>query len=511
MKRTKLSVTVLSLLLILSLIFLTSAAELQAEERVLRIRAQGGADVNSVDPAHLYGSEDVNLDLAIFHKLLRFEKGSFELENDAVEWIDFSDDYREIEFKLKEGIQFHHGYGEMTTEDVKFSFERIVDPETGSWYADDWQGLKEVEIIDRYQGRIIMEEPFAALLTSTIPWNPGSIISKEAYQDRGEEFETNPVGSGPYYWEEWTPGEKIVLKRFEDYIGEAPDFDRIEIYSIGEIRVADMLFERGDLDETDIPFDSVAKYEDMDDVNLEVLTNLAYVWLGFNHSEPPFDDVLVREAVRSAVNVEEILQGVYDGVPEVARTILHPDILGYWEDAPEPEVDLEGARELLAEAGYPDGFDTTIYVDPTTEYQEMAVIVSAYLEQIGINAEVEIFSEGAGVDLLGVEAPPGMHIYGFSMTTDPNYWFYWFSEAQIGSWNFLHWSNPEYEELMGEAVSVMDQEERAEKYVRMQEIMHEDVAAIWLTHGSSPRVAREHVKPSYVGQFSQYMFFENLE
>src|SRR5699024_9293027 len=114
---------------------------------------------------------------------------------DAAEEFEMNDEGTEIEFKLREGIQFHHGYGEMTAEDVKFSFERIIDPDENSQYASDWETLEEVEVTGKYTGKIILSEPFAPLLASTIPWTPGSILSKEAYEDRGERFALDPVGS----------------------------------------------------------------------------------------------------------------------------------------------------------------------------------------------------------------------------------------------------------------------------------------------------------------------------
>lgn len=475
---------------------------------VLRIRARRGADIETMDPAHHTGNEEYNLNLVIFSHLMQYRPESSELVLDAAESVDVSDDGLTVTFKLKEGIQFHQGYGEMTAEDVKFSFERMIDPEVDSAYQSDWKTLDHVEVTGTYSGKLVFNEPLAFLLTTTVPYTSGAIISKKAYEDLGETFATKPIGSGPYYWKDWQPNQKMVLERFDDYYGEKPDFKTIEIYAISDDKAAEVAFDRGELDETSISLDAVDRYRGQADVNVHQLTNLRYHWLGFNTQEAPFDDVKVRKAVRYAVDVDEIIAGAYNNIPSRNDCMLPPQILGAWEGCPRHEPDLEQARALLAEAGHPDGFDTQI-ITAEPQYQiDAAQIVQQQLKRVGIDAQIRVVEDGYATLR---EGPPGMHYYSFSLTLDPGYWFEWFTSAQVGKWNFWQWSNEEYDRLKDEGDTTLDREERARIYIEMQQIIDEEVPAISVTNGASVHVSRDFVEPAYLAQYSQYQYFKKVE
>ena len=129
----------------------------------------------------------------------------------------------------------------MTTEDVKFSFERIIDPDLDAAYADDWATLDHVEIIDKYNGKIVLKEPFAPLWTSTLPVGSGTIISKKLVEEIGSKgFATNIIGSGPYMFDEWRPQEMVILKKNPDYFGEEPYWDEIHLIPIEDDKAAEV-------------------------------------------------------------------------------------------------------------------------------------------------------------------------------------------------------------------------------------------------------------------------------
>lgn len=475
------------------------------DDDTLTVRARRGEDIDTMDPAHHTGNEEYNLNLAIYSHLMKYEPRSSEVTMDAAEEFEVSEDGLSATFKLKEGIQFHHGYGEMTAEDVKFSFERIIDPETDSAYTSDWSTLERVEVTGKYTGKLVFSEPLAFLTTTTIPYTSGAIISKDAYEDRGDRFATDPVGSGPYYWADWQPNQKMVLERFDDYYGEAPDYERIEVLPIVDDSSAEVAFDRGELDVTSISLDSVDRYRGQDDVNLQELTNLRYHWVGFNVTEEPFDDVRVRRAVRYAVDVDEIIAGAYNNVPSRNDCMLPDEILGHWDDCPSHEVDLDEARSLLEDAGYPDGFDTQI-ITAEPQYQiDAAQIVQQQLRKIGINAEIRVVEDGYATLR---EGPPGMHYYSFSLSLDPGYWMTWFTCDQVGKWNLWQWCNEEFDQLKAEGDTTISRERRAEIYVQMQQLIEEEVPAISVTNGASAIVSRPDVDPVYLAQYAQYQYFK---
>lgn len=482
------------------------APAVYAADDVLTVRARQGQDIHTMDPAHYLGNEEYNVDLAIFSKLVQFEPGTPELRLDAAESLEVSDDGLVIEFKLREGIQFHFGYGEMTAEDVKFSFERIADPETNSAYRADWAPLDKVEVTGRYTGRIILTEAFAPLMVSTLPWSPGSIMSKAAFEDRGERIATQPVGSGPYYWSEWQPNQRVVLERFDDYYGEQPDFRQIVIRPLTEHQVAELAFDRGELDMTEISLDMLPVYEADPNTDLEVLATLRYHWFGFNMEHPPFDDIKVREAVREAIDVDQILAGAYNNVPPRANAMIPESILGHWADAPHREPNIERAKQMLAEAGYPDGFSTELHTTNVPDHLQGSAIVQQQLRQIGIDANIRIYE--ASLPNLGEQSPPGVHYISLSAILDPGYWFEWFTCEQVGQWNFWKWCSPEFDELKDLAAVTMEPEERADIYVRMQQLMDEDVGAIWITNGASVQAVKPDVQPYFLAQYAQYPYFK---
>ena len=495
----------LSLMLLATLLLSGAMAQGDGE---LRVRARSGVDIDTMDPAFYRGNEEYNVDMAIYAKLVRFLPDSAEIELDAAEHFELSDDGLRADFRLREGIQFHHGYGEMTAEDVKFSFERMIDPDLNSPYASDWATLESVEVTGRYEGTLHFSAPYAPLLSSTLPWAPGSILSKAAFEDLGDRFALNPVGAGPYYWSEWQPNQQLVLERFADYYGELPDFARIVIVPVIDPQIAEFSFDAGELDATEVSLDSIPRYEADPDVTVEILPALRYHWLGFNMESEPFDDIRVREAIRLAVDVEEVLLGAYSGVPERARSMIPEGILGHWEDAPAYEPDLERARELLAEAGYPDGFSSIITTDDVPQHLQSAAIIQQQLNRVGITTDITIVSNIYDSASAG---DPGMHYASFSGVLDPGYWFEWFTCDQRGSWNYWQWCNEEFDELKEAASLITDPDARHDMYMRMQQLIDEDIAAIWTTNGSNVYAYRTgQLDPAFLAMYAQYVYWQDL-
>src|SRR6056297_373277 len=490
--------------LALILVF-ASMAVCGADEDVLKTRIRLGQDISTMDPAHAVSEYDI--DLLLYSRLVRYKEGSSKLINDAAEKLEINEEGTVVTFKLKEGIQFHKGYGEMTAEDVKFSFERIIDPEENSEYTADWQTLDRVEVTGKYTGRIILKEPLASLLVTTIPFTPGSIISKKAYEELGNRFATNPVGSGLYYMERWVPEQLLVLSRFEDYFDEKPNIEKIELYPIVDTNISEMNFDKGDLDVTEISLDSIDRYESDSDVDVHILSTLKYGFIGFNHQYPPFDDIDVRKALRYAIDVDMIIDGAYSGVPKRANAMIAPGILGRWEDAPQYNVNIEKAKEHLVMAGYEDGFEVEMVTTSNPLYMNICQITKENLREIGVEVNIKIIETSAWYEYVGNESHPIMFFETFSLTLDPGYWVEWFTTEQVGKWNFLKWSNSEYDQLADQAAVTMDLEEREEMYIEMQSIMDEDAAIIWVTNGAKAYVSNKRVSPEFLGHYNQYRYW----
>ena len=246
-----------------------------------------------------------------------------------------SSDGLTITFKLREGVKWQKGYGEVTTDDVKFSYERIADPAQKSSYHDDWGSLDHVEIDDKYNGRIIMKQPFAPLWHSTLPVTSGLIVCKKYVQEVGnDKFATNPIGSGPYIFTSWEPKQKIVLTRNPDYFGTPPAYDEIDFTPMDDDKACEVALDAGEIDFGRISAASIPRYQNNSDVKLWRKPSLRFRWIGMDVQNPKLQDINVRQAIRYAIDVDAIVKATYQGQWQPEYALIPPGLVGYWPDAP---------------------------------------------------------------------------------------------------------------------------------------------------------------------------------
>ncbi|HXV44710.1 MAG TPA: ABC transporter substrate-binding protein, partial [Anaerolineae bacterium] len=411
--------------------------------------------------------------------------------------IEQSEDGLTIDFKLKEGVQFQGGYGELTAEDVKFSYERIADPATDSPYRGDWAALDHVEVTGKYTGQIILKEPFAPLWNSTLPLGSGWVLSKKAVEDMGlEAFATHPIGTGPYEFVEWTPNEKIVLKRFADYWGEPLEWDEIHFIPVVEDSAAEIALETGELDFGRIAPGSVERFEADDRFEVIQVPTIDYTWLAMNVQHPNLEDINVREAIRHAVDVPSVLEAAYDGKWTQACALIAPGQVGHWTDAPCYERDVDMAKEFLAQAGV-DTLDLTLTTDEAEESKAAAEVIQANLADIGIN--VEIIQQDAAAYYEGGFGEKGLTerqltYVGFVNQPDPSWATVWFTCEQVDEWNWMYWCNEEYDKLHEAALKETDQEKRAEMYIQMQQLWDEAAHTVWIGYDTLYYVVRSDLE-----------------
>jgi peptide/nickel transport system substrate-binding protein len=224
-----------------------------------RIEVRVFTDMQVLDPPFRLTAPEGDVITAIFPKLVSFEPGdSWKWRPDAAEEIEQVDDTH-IRFKLRRGLKWTNGFGEVTAEDVKYSFERVTDPKLQAPYKDDWSALDHVEVTDPYSGVIVLKEYFAPLWWSTLPWNTASIICKKATEAAGGRFTTQPPATcGPYMWKEWQPKQRLILQRDPNWTGEQGAYDEIHVIPIEDDKTAEIAIQAGDLDMTRTSLSSLA-------------------------------------------------------------------------------------------------------------------------------------------------------------------------------------------------------------------------------------------------------------
>jgi len=199
------------------------------------LKVRDYSDIQVLDPMNMKSAPDNDVMRCIFNGLVRQKAGDeWGWELDAAQEIKQLDD-NNVGFTLKPGIVWSNGFGEMSAEDVKFSYERIANPKNESPYKDDWSALDHVEVKDKLSGVIVLKEAFAPLWLSTLPAASGLVLCKAAVEKAGGKFTTTvPASSGPYMIKDWQPNQKTTLARNPDWKGDKPDFDEFVIFRIDD-------------------------------------------------------------------------------------------------------------------------------------------------------------------------------------------------------------------------------------------------------------------------------------
>ena len=475
-------------------------------------------DIQNLDPAIQPGHADSNVAGNIFQNLVSFKPGTYDQVNELAESWQGSEDGLRWDFTLKKGIQFHGDYGEVTAEDVKFSFERIAGltkPKLESAYSGDWAALKEVKVKDKYSGTIVLKEPFAPLMTTTIPQQAGEIVSKKAVEELGEKFGTKPVGTGPYEFVEWKRKQSISLKRFAKNeaavdFADPPPWEKIDFVVIEEDNPTTIALETDELDFAVLPTNAIDRIKEDGQFDVTSKTTVNYNWIGINVLHENLKDKNVRLAIRYGVDVPSIIEAAFDGRWEQATAILPPGMpIGYWEDAPKYERDVEKAKQYLADAGA-EGLELVMNVGSDEPGSEtVAEIVQANLTEVGFKIEVEVQEGGTfGEATKEANAKRQLFYTGFTSNPDPSWSTVWFTCDQVNVWNWMSWCNKEYSRLDKEAARTLDDSKRHEMYLQMQQLMDEDVVALWVAWPTEFFATKKGIKPSLApdGDYDAWSF-----
>nr|WP_299362778.1 ABC transporter substrate-binding protein [uncultured Paracoccus sp.] len=370
---------------------------------------QGGAivitykdDVATLDPAIGYDWQNWSMIKSVFDGLMDYAPGTTDLRPGLAESYEISDDLLTYTFKLRPGVKFHNGR-EMTADDVKYSIDRVLTPATQSPGAGFFGSIKGADkmadgsattlegltVVDPQTVRFELSRPDATFL-HVLALNFASVVPKEAVEAADGDFGHQPVGTGAFKLGEWVTGQKLTLVRNPDYWREGlPYLDQIT-FEIGQEPVVALL--RLQNGEVDVPGDGIppAKFQEvMNDPEQKARVveggQLQTGYITMNVTQPPFDNVEVRRAVNMAINKNRIVQMINNrAIP--ANQPLPPSMPGYTEDYDGYAYDPEAAKELLAEAGLADGFQTELYVMNTDPNPRIAQAIQQDLKAIGIDA-----------------------------------------------------------------------------------------------------------------------------
>jgi len=416
-------------------------------------------------------------------------------------------DERTYEFALQEGVYFHNG-ALFTASDVKFTLLRALESPNVFPIAGVIDG-ESITIFDDYTIRIATVEPFAPLLAH-LAHTAMSILNEQAVTEAGDDYGQNPVGTGRYIFEEWILGECITLTRNDDYFGELAKIENLTIRTISEASNRLIELETGQVDiALDIIPSNIERLEEHEDLVLHRKADLRTNYMGFNLEKEPFHDVRIRQAINYAIDVELIVDTILEGVGGVATGPIGLSVWGANPNLPGYEYNPERAQELLTEAGYSEGFKTTLWIDDDATRVNIATIVSNQLAKIGIDVEIKGMEWGAYLEHLA-EGKHELFILGWTaVTADADYGLYpLFHSSQFGaSGNRTFYANDRVDELLTAGRTTTDQDQRLEYYLEAQEIIVEDAPWVFLNVGETLIGARRHVNGFNINPSGHHTFY----
>ncbi len=421
------------------------------------------------------------------------------------------------EFKLRQGVKFTDGSA-FNAEVAKANLDRLLDPKTASPRASLVNMIKEITVVDEYTLQLVTDYPYSPLLAHLA--HPGvGIVSAEAIKkdyekvNAGEKagawLSQNPAGTGTFKLDSWEPGQELKLVKNDDHWGNKAKIDSITFKVVSEngTRIAELETGYAHIIEPVSP-SSIARVEGLDGAYLNRQASLSLSYIGFNTEKEPFNDVRVRQALSMAINKDEVISGIYEGTGIPAVGPLAPDVFGYDPSVKPIEYNLDKAKELMKEAGYENGFSTTIWTNDNQERIKVAEYVQAKLKELNVDVKIEVMEWGAYLSQTA-EGKHDMFVLGWStVTADADYGLYLvFHSANAGEpGNRTFTKDAELDKLLDEGRKENDPEKRKAIYKRVQEKLVELAPMLYIHHqeyldGVSKKVKGYWRHPSGIMQF----------
>lgn len=437
-----------------------------------------GADATSLDPHATNDQTSSRVYVQLYDTLVKTDLDMEIVPGLAKSWEQL--DSLTTVFKLREGVKFHNGE-ELKAGDVKFTIDRMLKFPRVQHIV---QAVDRVEVVDDYTVKVITREPFGALLKH-LSHTSASILNEKAVTEGEEGYGMEPVGTGAFSFVKWDAGDKIVLRANEEYFRGAPEIKNLVFKRIPEGSGRTIALERG---EVDIVYDigpiDVGAVKGNADLILVEEVSLSMVYLGFNMKREPYNNLKVREAIGYAIKVDDIINAVLVGQGIEANSPIGPKVFGHNANIKPPKHDIEKAKALLAEAGYPNGFKTRIWTNDDQIRVQVARLIKAQLEQVGIKADINIVEWGRYLDKTA-RGEHEMFLLGWvSVTGDADYGLYglFHSTTQGGAGNRSFYVNPQVDDLLDRAKLSTDNDERIALYGEAQELVQRDLPIRALYH-----------------------------
>lgn len=475
-------------------------------------------DPTTLDPAHAADAHSVAVVSQVFDGLVEFDPADLSVRPSLAATWETEEQGRRFVFRLREDARFHDGR-RVTADDVVFSFERILSSKVKSprrWVLRPiegsdayWDGSAErvtgLQAVDERTIAIALTKPFAPFL-SHLSLEAASIVPRGTFDPR------HPVGAGPFAFESWSPGERIVLKRPEGWSGEDGLIHRVVYRIIPSETTALQEYMTGGLHMTDeIPVTEREKLVASLEGQLHRAMQPAIAYLGFNHQRGPFaGNAALRKAFNHAVDKDYICRILNGGKDLPAGGVIPRGVPGHDPDLAGYPYDPEAAARFLADAGYPGGKglpEITLHYNTSLTQQRIMERVRMDLERIGVRVNLVSLDPPALMASLGAGEPVFFRMAWLADIPDPDAFFTpaLHSSSPPEAGNFARYANPEVDALIDRARGTIDPAARIALYREAQRLVVEDAAWLFLYHYGDEALVRPEVSGLEIPSLGEFL------
>ncbi|AMO55763.1 diguanylate phosphodiesterase [Endozoicomonas montiporae] len=432
------------------------------------------SDAKTLDPHATNDQPSSRVAVQIYSQLVETDSNMEIVPGLAESWEQVDD--KTLKLHLRKGVKFHNGE-ELKASDVKFTLDRMIASPTVAHIVG---AIESVSVIDEYTVTVKTSEPFGPLLYH-LSHTAASILNEKAVTEAGDSYGQNPIGTGPYEFVSWSVGDSVTLKAFDDYYGGKQEVPNAIFRNISEGTNRAIALETGEVDIAydiePIDKDTIHNHKQLKLIEGE---SLSITYFGFNVNRAPYDNVKVRQAMAYAMNTQDIIDAVVMGGGLPTNSPISSRVFGHNPEAKQYEQNYDKARQLLKEAGYENGFETTLWVSDNPVRIQIAQVIQAQLREVGIHMAIDVVEWGAFLDGTSRGDHETFMMGWVTVTGDADYGLYalFNSATHGGAGNRSFYSNDDIDSMLQAARVSSDMAERSKLYGDIQLTLQEELPTI---------------------------------
>lgn len=501
MLKKKHSLIAISLVMLMSLTAAcgsTAATKTQSQSKKDIVVADS-AEPTTLDPHDTNDTLAYSIQKTMLEGLFGFDK-NMKVVSVLAESYTSNTSATEFTIKLRKGVKFQDGT-EFNAAAAKANLDRLSDQTQKLKRNSLFSMVSKTDVVDDNTIKIALKYPFGAMI-NTLAHPAGMMISPKALQQYGKEVSKHPVGTGPYSFKEWIPGTKLTVVKNDKYWGTQAQYNSITFKAVKEDGSRVAMIQTGEADFIyPVPTMQIDKLKADKNISIQQGPSMVVRYVSMNVNKKPFDNIKVRQALNYAIDKKAFAQVVFNGFSAPMKSIIAPNVQFYSEQK-QYDYDIEKAKQLLKEAGYADGFKTTLWSGNTSTALKVDEFLQQQLAKVGVTVTVVPQESAALNDKVfnvskGSKGDVEMYYGGWSPSTGDADWGIrpLLAEESIPptSYNTAYYSNPESDKLIKAALSTSDSSTRGDAYAKAQKILWDECPWIFLVDDINISASRSNI------------------